>query len=731
MKLPKVNVVLATATGAWLRSEARRLGARLINAPGTMGTARRIIQGFLLLATKGLGGTVANVKVIDPPGEVMRCADSSRYSGSRFPVITSRPSEARDVFSPKVERAPSVRNGNGWLMDIAEKYWAFATPSLTGDLEEGFIDGVNIYSWCGLGGLEMRGAVHSAHVLNLGAPISDSYGIPNIEGSPYSQFRLYLCRAYGGGPARIRDTGEDLLQDQKALHITERAIYAKTGFGFVHRLGFAVDGWIGTRTPPFTTPMQLPFCCVYRSQPETYFVIPVCNTQLPDDPVAWRDDAGVSGLLVVRIDYVESPDNPGYTQPTWGDHYLLRFDEADSPFLQVEEWLPDWPWYPAGSDPDVFYGYPGQPVSGYATNSITSMRAAFKEGLTSGGDRQVTVTAFFAASFGRQHIERDGGAFQTGFVFEQTVLARLEVVFTGRAAPVASVTVLDHDILCQPQFPPYAVYGSGDATAARTFYVRGAEQLEAGARAIVSAHRIRRDEAARRSGPIVEWMHELGPLLLYVPGAYNNWSLGNYELSAAPTSEVRVYGTAKLVDVFAADLGLTWEYNWRQDSEWPRNKTYTPRSGKTWVIRDHWTRIKITTQVGDNKIAISGFDRANAASPHRVLFLYDADGDHLSLLKQFPYTATYGGPSNYPSITCYQREVVVDDEVVMPFCLVASFWTTSGEDDPAGGQNPATFLSTDGGATFEKLGDYSGAQGVYYLGSKLHPMTYTAMFSEN
>lgn len=732
MKLPKVSVVLATKTGGWLYYEAKKLGAKLINSVGDMGTQRRVLQGYVITAIKSMSGERAKVTVIDPPGRLFRGFDSGRRSSRAHP-IQLRSAPRRDIFEPNSVFTPPGSDTSGWQANTA------VTTSYTLSIGEELEEGIDITTtsdtvlvpWCSMTTNEMPWAIHSCMV---GVADFTPVFVNTPVGAPplgeYPRFGLSCFRAYSPFPGTVQDSPTYSGRDRTGVFLSEQAIFDKTGFGFVHRMSLRSAGSGRLLSPSAVFP-QLPFAQVYRSQPEGYVVIPVCTTQPAVNPQSWQNDAGISGLLVIRIDYDPDPDDPEIERPSWGDHYLLRFDSPPSPFLQAEQWDSAWPWYPDGGDPDVDYGYPNEPVSGYTLNSITGLRVCFEETVTPSDERKVVLHAFFTASFGRQYIGAGEGE---RLVFEQTTLACTTVECVGRSALSATTTILDHDCICpttEPGATLYATYGSGDPVSARTFFLQGVEQLDAGPRAIVSAHKIRRD-TCRQLIPGAGFSG--GPSLLSLalsgsPGSMRyEWALSGYISSAAPTSEALVYdNTSKLHTV---TTGLTWEYNWPAGGSWPYAYIETTAPyGTSWVSRAFWNRVKSTTKVGSNKMLVSGFSVGNSPTPGRALFMLDADAGTFSLFKSLPYAASDGSPWSWPALTCYQQERTTEDGPV-PFCGLVSYWTTLGSNDPTGAYTAATYLTVDGGTTLNILGAFSGEHGVYYAGPKIYAMRYTTIFAE-
>lgn len=578
----KVAVQIMSRSGGWLRRQAAAIGFKMLmlkkDADGGAQAKVQSLDGFIVRGVRI--GPRAVVKVIDPAGTIGFFVDpfNSGVSGAvseRFMVTLPRDhySNRFDVAEKSIDKT-SLDHQVPTLESLL---------SADGHLEDGLTDA--LLAWSSQPKETPEGISRVEVIASQSTPYLP-FGIPDAAMFGY---QLSIRKRYPGGGKRV--------------FVSENCIADRTG-------GFRIAPRVAALPSASVTLPQVPFGYCRWVEGAILAALCVVKSAQPAVPAEWREDAGVGGILIVRIGF----DEEGL--PFWDWYHLIRFDDIDFPELSAEEWLEDW----IGAA-EVDPPYPVT-VSGYTQNSVRHLAAAFSEDGNS-------MAVYFDAMFGRQ----EAGP----VMYQQTAVAVATVSNTLEESPGVAVELMLADVVAPESSAAYAAYGASPGVC-RYWTVQDAEHLASGASAFLYSTVLSRDG--------VRWF---GP-------AINDF--GTYQ-GAEPLSELSLAGgTALITSSTVGALGASMLYRWSA------GQVISPASFPVRIG-------KLVTRIADDALLASAFSHPGLTvnPPVKLIRIEPAGISVVATLDP-----SQGGGSAIqqalPGLTCYQRET--DDG--RPYCALVSYW---------------------------------------------------------
>lgn len=666
-----IAVRLLAKSGAKWRQRALAVGRKLLrrakanelgDATSGVSAATEVFDGYIIKATRT--GRRAHVTIMDPPSRLF-VPNSLQLSYTNSLSVGLANCTGRDLYDARYS-------------SLAEDNTPTSTAALGGLTY--YLRPANLWPYTIVGSYpfhdnvtpnppkERVGALTYVRIVSplLAGPVTYPFGTPD------------------DAPLGVTITTlRDVARPADVVVVSEQDIRARTAMGILPRYSL----YPGTQMLP-----QLPWSHASWYGNELVVVMAVVDSAQPTDATAWRDDAGIAGVLVFALGFEDVNDQPA---TVWKWHRLIRFDTIDNPLLRAEPWQPMWEgaWEERDAEPPT--SYPDY-VSGHTQNAIRSLDVAF------GPD---ALTVFFTALHGRQGSSADGP-----LLFQQHSLASWTLTGIGGGLPTAATpTVLAHDIAAITAYPELvSAFGSGDPDLFREWHVRGADYLAGKPRALVDTY-------------------------VYARASSTPWlSPGNPQTAtkraAGAVNEQQVWSPTHKVAEQARDVaGLV------RANQWDAGDT---SSMVSWPL----AVAKATTKVSDSHWMIGGWAYPYARVPPTYLLKvrnfgavmeYDGTSDTFMPSRRIPESGAGEGfmalAGSYPQLTCYQRRVHNEQGEVVRDASVIATWHEPAEV----GKNAdrLIYYSLGEALGFRKLrGSGGGTHGTFYMGPALRTTTYGYIF---
>lgn len=677
-----ITVRVMTASGTRWRSRARRLADNMLrrakakelgDETGGVAVSTEVFDGYLLRGVRR--GKSAQVTIMDPPGLLFVPDEDEGYAAG-FAMTTGR--DLYDVKWSGLGRDPDQSRAKRSLTE-----WVLPS-NLWGSIQDAHMARImKVIS----APKERAGVVATTRIIDLGTQAPPfPYGIPDEQRFGLSV--TWVENPWDGYSPPSTTAKRSIGQ----VMIAEEYIQARCGFRILPRYS--------NNIAPLCYP-QLPFAKATVMGDLIVVAVAVINSSLPSNNAAWRDDAGVGGVLVFALKHVPDEEGKSFADGewVWKWHQLVRFDTTEEPLLRAELWDTAFVERIIPREENPYPAY----VSGWVQNAVRTLDVAF-------GDDELTV--FFTTLHGRQDL--------TGLeprVFLQQAMSSYRIQGIGPEGdpPMKGrLRVLAHDVAADASFGAYDVWGSGNDTETRWWFVIAADHFPNGPRALVDSMIFARAPKGSPDQLAMPWIS---------PG------IPSYSLVVSgDVAEYQLYSDTDLVSsATRGQVGMCNAY-----------KTGAEPGGTVSQMRLMLINHNAATRVSETEWMVSGWHYPYETMPGRATTFgaameIDVATGTFGASRRIPETwpthnngAAAMGDS-YAKLSCYQRRICDADGNLVRDASVLATWAARVD----GLYQRAVYYSLGEETGFQMLREGAGGYfGTFYFGPPLKRCKYGYVFQE-